>query len=200
MKHSAFWFFEIGAIMQSLAQFLPALWIPSFALAIGLPKVSGPTGLALVNLATCFGAVVMGLLVDKYHISVPIAIATLGQMVALFVFWGLTTSQPMLYIFALVWGTFGGGFSATWSGYPAALKRQDPSAHIDTGLVVAFMAAGRGVGAVVTGPLSQSLLEHGWKAHAAFAYGTAYGALIIFSGVAATFGGMACVGRMFKLL
>lgn len=183
--------------MQSLAHFLPPLWIPSFSMAIGLPKFSGPLGLALVNLATCFGCLLVGLLVDRYHISVAIFVSTFGQMIALFVFWGLTLSQPMLYVFALAWGMFGGGYSSAWSGYAAAIKPRNHNGHIDTGLVVSLMAAGRGVGAVVSGPLSESLLETGWKLDANFAYGTVYGSLIIFSGIAATFGGAGCVGRVF---
>lgn len=114
MKHAAFWLFVGGAVMQSLAQFLPALWIPSFALSIGLPKISGPTGLALINSATCVGAAAMGSLVDNVDVGVAVAVSTVGQMVAIFVFWGLTLSQPMLYIFALAWGLFAGGFASTW--------------------------------------------------------------------------------------
>ena len=134
LKRSSFWLLEFGAILQSLAFFLPAFWIPTFAQDIGLPKFSGPLSLALLNLAACGGAVLMGVLVDRYHISVGylipcqhillfstsadvtallhrILVSTIGEVVAIFIFWGLTTSQPMLYMFALVWGLFGGGFS-----------------------------------------------------------------------------------------
>lgn len=186
--------------MQSLANFLPTLWIPSFAMAIGLPQFAGPLGLALANLGTCFGCLLMGVLVDRFHISVAIAVATLGQMIAIFVFWGLTSSQAMLYVFALTFGMFGGGYSSSWSGYAGAIKPRGYSGHINTGLVVSLMAAGRGIGAVISGPLSESLLQSGWKPDAEFAYGTAYGLIIIFSGVTATFGGAACVGKVFRLI
>ncbi len=83
--------------MQSLAQDLPALWIPSFTLVIGSRKVSGPTGLALVNLATCLGPIAVGLLFDRFHVSIATAISSIGQMVALSVFYGLTRSQSMLH-------------------------------------------------------------------------------------------------------
>lgn len=145
----------------------------------------------------------MGLLVDRFHVSVAILVSTIGQMIALFVLWGCTASQPMLYVFSLAWGVFGGGYSSAWSGYAAAIKpRHDnhSGAHFNTGLVVALMAAGRGVGAVVSGPLSESLLETGWKLDASLAYGTTYGSLIIFSGITATFGGAACVGRLLRII
>ena len=141
-----------------------------------------------------------GILVDRFHISVAVAIATFGQIVAIFAFWGLTSSQAMLYVFALTWGLFGGGFSATWSGYAPALKRSNPTAHVDTGLVVALMAAGRGVGAVISGPLSEKLLDVGWNSHAGFAYGSPYGVLIVFSGIAVAFGGTAGIGRLLRIV
>ena len=160
-------------------------------------------------------------------------------MVAILVFWGITSSQPTLYNFALLWGLFGGGFSATWSGYGPAMQRANPDGNPNLGLTVALMAAGRGVGAVISGPLSEKLLEVGWESNASFAYGTVYGrsvsehkalreiilltysavssaisymslhlrvsansfvVLIAFSGVAATFGGTACVGRLLKVI
>ena len=55
------------------------------------------------------------------------------------------------------------------------MKRANPTGHADLGLIVALMAAGRGVGAVISGPLSERLLEVGWKSNAHFAYGTVYG-------------------------
>ena len=63
-----------------------------------------------------------------------------------------------------------------------------------------LMAAGRGVGAVVSGPISENLLQSqsGWDA--GFAYGTSYGVLIVFSGVTAMFGGTACIGRILKVI
>ncbi len=106
----------------------------------------------------------------------------------------------MLYFFALTWGLFGGGFSATWSGYAPAMKQRNPSGQVDIGLVIGLVAAGRGVGAVMSGPLSETLLEIGWKSHASLAYGTTYGILIIFSGVAAALGRIACVGRLLRVL
>ena len=200
LREAPFWLFEAGTIAQGMGHFLPLIWIPSFAQAIGLPAYAGTLGLALCNLANMFGAIFIGALVDKFPISVSISVSTLGQVVAIFVFWGLTNSQAMLYTFALVWGLFGGRFPATWSGYANVMKRSNPTAAIDTGLVVALMAAGKGVGAITSGPLSESLLRAGVEFHAKFAYGTSYGILIVFSGVSALLGGLACLGRLFRLL
>lgn len=200
MKLPSFWLFEAACVLQSLAFFLPALWLPTFSIAIGLPKIAGPLSIALINLTTCIGAVLVGLLVDRWHISVAISVVTIGQVVAIFLFWGLTSSQGMLYTFALLWGLFGGGFSSTWSGYTPAVARKTRNGHVEAGLLLSLCAAGRGVGAVITGPLSETLLRMNWKPDAAFAYGTNFAVLIVFSGIFATLGGIPCIGRLLKLV
>lgn len=200
MKKSSFWLLELGCILQSFAFFLPPLWLPTFAGAIHLPNFAGTLGLALINLATCLGAVLVGLLVDRLNILVVIGIVTLGQVVAIFIFWGLTSTQGMFFTFALLWGVFGGGFSSKWSGYTHAVAKSMPNQRVEAGLMLSLMAAGRGVGAVITGPLSAKLLQVGWNAQANFAYGTDYGVLIVFSGVFAALGGTACVGRWLRVI
>lgn len=145
MKKTQFWIFELGNVFQSLGFFLPTLYIPAFALSLGLPDFSGPLALALFNLAFCFGAILIGFLVDRFHVTVAIMVSTIGQMIAVFVFWGLSTSQVMLYFFAILFGCFGGGYSATWSGCANSLQRLEDTGHVDAGLMVAVMACGKGV-------------------------------------------------------
>ncbi|KAK7984974.1 major facilitator superfamily domain-containing protein [Apiospora saccharicola] len=61
---------------------------------------------------------------------------------------------------------------------------------VDTGMVFAWLAAGRGIGNVISGPLSEGLLDGTpWLGQAAGGYGSGYGGLIVFTGVTATLGG-----------
>ena len=198
MKKAPFWFFETGNIMASLSYFLPQLWLPSFAVSRGFPSFSGPLALCLLNIAACGGYLLQGMLVDRFHVSIPIMIATLGSVVAIFVFWGLTASQTMLYLFAIIWGLSGGGFAATWSGCATAMRSS--CTHLDTGLVISLMCMGKGVASLISGPISEQLLKSSSWQHAGFAYGTQYGGIIVFAGVTALLGGTACVGRMIKIL
>lgn len=204
VKHPQFFLFQTGNILQSLGFFLPPLYIPSFALAIGLPAFSGPLALALFNLAFAFGAVLIGSLVDHFHVSVAILTCTIGQMVSIFIFWGLASSQAMLYIFAMLFGCFGGAFSCTWSGCAREMQRSSgggESGSVDVSMVVALLAAGKGIGAVISGPLSERLLVlDSWEGKADFAYGSGYGLLLVFTGVSATLGGTAWVGRVLRVV
>lgn len=63
-------------------------------------------------------------------------------------------------------------------------------------MVLSFLAAGRGVGSVTSGPLSNLLLgPKPWKGEAGWAYGTGYGLLIVFTGVTAVLGGVSWLMR-----
>lgn len=75
---------------------------------------------------------------------------------------------------------------------------QRVSADAKMGTLMGLFAAGRGVGAVLSGPISELLLsktpqvrdnEDGWG----FGYGTKYGVLIVFTGASALFG-LLCFG------
>lgn len=198
MKSAPFWFFEVGNVMASLSYFLPQLWIPSFAVAQGFSSFSGPLALCLLNVAACGGYLLQGMLVDRFHVSVAILIATVGSVVAIFIFWGLTASEPMLYAFSIIWGLTGGGFAATWSGCAKAMH--SASRHLDTGLVISLMCTGKGIASLISGPISEQLLKATQWHNAEFAYGTEYGGIIVFAGITAMLGGTACLGRSMKLL
>ena len=74
------------------------------------------------------------------------------------------------------------------------MKKVDDRA--EAGLVFGLLAAGRGIGSVVSGPLSEALLsERPWVEDAMLGYGTGYGGLIVFTGISAMLGGMSWVGR-----
>lgn len=200
LKHLPFWLYQFGNVAQSLGAFLPLLWMPAFAVTIGLPQYAGPLSVAFYNGGVSVGAVVLGTITDRYHVTVAIFICSTGSMVAAFVFWGLASSAAMLYLFATIWGFFTGGFNTTWPGCAVALRHMEHSRNIDTGTLIGVMAAGKGIGSVVGGPLSEKLLELGWHAKSQFAYGTSYGILVVFCGVSAAFGGAACVGRLLKMV
>ena len=105
--------------------------------------------------------------------------------------------MALLSLFAISYGFFGGGFSATWSGVLSLLKKEDEERDgvLETGLVFGLLAGGRGVGNVVCGPLSGKLIGAAAVAAGdgevgtAGGYGTQYRWLIVFTGLTALFGG-----------
>lgn len=196
LKNSAtFWFFEVGVIFQGLGFFLPQLYIPSYVASAGFPSYAGPLALSLYNVLATFSSILVGTLSDRYDVTTVILMGSVGSAIACFVFWGLASSQAMFYLFVLLWGLFAGGFSTTWSGSAVAVRKAG-SQNIDVSSVMSLFAAGKGIGSIVSGPMSQSLLQKGAIPHSGFVYGTKYGSLVLFTGAAVIMGAFGSIARL----
>ncbi|KAL8808532.1 MAG: hypothetical protein Q9182_000083 [Xanthomendoza sp. 2 TL-2023] len=194
LRTSAFWIPQSCNIVQGLGYFIPNIYMPTYAKSQGMTGTEGTLMLALVNMGVVFGAIWAGALTDRMHVSSVMAISSIGAALAVFVFWGLAVSLPMLCTFSLLYGLTAGGFSAVYSGIVQSVKRKYTTA--DSGMVFGFLAAGRGIGAVASGPLSEALLHlQSWKGEARFGYGTGYGGLMVFTGVTAAAGGSSWIAR-----
>ena len=198
-KKPTFWLYLGPSMIQSIVAPLPSLWLPSFASSMKMTPAAGPLSVALLNLASCCGFVLQGRLVDRYHVSWAILVSTLGSTVAVFGVWGCTGSEEAtLYIFAILFGIFGAGYNGHWTGCACDIRKDTP--HLDTGLLLSLLCAGKGVGSLLAGPVSGKLLEmEPWR-HAGLAYGSSYGAVIVFTGVCVFVGGAGAVPRVTKTL
>ncbi|KAG7287167.1 hypothetical protein NEMBOFW57_006672 [Staphylotrichum longicolle] len=154
LRSPAFWILLGGNVAQSLGNFMPALYMPSFAVAQGWSALSGTIAISLCSAATAVGATLAGWLVDRYHVTTVVNFCTIGTVVAVFVFWSFAVYQPILYVFALLYGIFAGGFPATWSGCTGPVRRKYPVEH---GMIIALFTAGKGIGCVISGPTSTGL-------------------------------------------
>ncbi|TKX18490.1 MFS transporter-like protein 174 [Elsinoe australis] len=194
LRSRAFWILQGGNIVQGLGYFMPTLYMPSFAREVGLAPISGTVAISLTNGSTILGVVITGYLVDRYHVTTAINFCAIGTVVAVFLFWSFAVYSTVLYIFAMLYGMFAGGFAGTWSGVTLVLRDQWPAT--DTGMIIALFAAGKGIGSVISGPLSGAIVDAGWfKGDADFAWGSGYGGLILFSGVTAAATGAGWCGK-----
>lgn len=67
---------------------------------------------------------------------------------------------------------------------------------VNPSIFLSCLAAGRGVGNVALGPLSEALINgFPWLGETGFAYGSGYGTLIVFTGVTALVGGSSILGK-----
>ncbi|KIW09287.1 uncharacterized protein PV09_00204 [Verruconis gallopava] len=176
-------------VVEALGFFLPGIYLPTFATeTLKTSPLVGAGTVILVNVASVFGCVCMGTLTDRFHVTTCILVSTVGATVGVFLLWGFSTSLPLLYLFCIVYGLFAGSFSSTWTGVINATQSRVENA--DSGLIFSFLAFGRGVGNVVSGPLSEALVAgRPWLNQAGMAYGTGYGPLITFTGISALLGG-----------
>lgn len=141
----------------------------------------------------------MGAMVDRYNATTCILLSTVGSTVSIFLIWGFSLSLAPLLVFCILYGIFAGSFSSTWPAVMNEVKRQEST--VEPAIVFAFLAAGRGIGNVASGPLSERLMEgFPWRDLLGGAYGSGYGTLIVFTGVSALLGGLSVVARPLKML
>ncbi|KAI5922670.1 MFS general substrate transporter [Camillea tinctor] len=206
--------YQLANVVEATGFFLPGIYLPTYArAALGAAPFTAATTVLAVNVASVFGSVAMGWLIDRFHVTTCILLSTIGTTAGVFLLWGLSSSLPLLYLFCVVYGLFAGSFTSAWPGIMMELTRKGESqtsspgagagaGFVDPTMVFGWLAAGRGVGNLVSGPLSAGLTRGmPWKGEtAAFGYGSEYGGLIVFTGVTAFLGGASWIWRRFGLL
>ena len=120
-------------------------------------------------------------------------ISTIGTTASVLLLWGLADSLPTLYVFALAYGLFACSWATTWPGIVRDVQKKKENA--DLGMIFASLAAGKGIGNIASGPLSEALLRAASWGSARFGYGSGFGILIAFTGATAFCGGCSFAAR-----
>ncbi|KAF2623677.1 MFS general substrate transporter [Macroventuria anomochaeta] len=180
--HSKFLTLQSCNIVQGIGYFLPAIYLPTFARSLGASTIESTVTIIPLNAAASVGSLTVGVAVEKYDVVNCLLVAAIGSATGIFILWGFSTSRAPLYIFSIVYGAFPGCQASSWSGIIRDTKDKHISA--DSGMIFAFLSAGKGVGNLASGPLSEALL-HAENFRVGFAYGSGYGALIAFTGATA---------------
>lgn len=186
MDQSRFLDSTIGEYHPKPWLLLPATYLPTYARSIGASSVLSTVTVISLNGAAFVGCLCMGIAVDRYNVVDCLLVSAVGSAAGVFLLWGFTTSLGLLYVFCLIYGAFARCQSSAWSAIVRETMKKREGA--DSGMIWACMSAGKGVGNLCSGPLSEVLLHAGnWNA--SFAYGSGYGALIVFTGVTALLSG-----------
>lgn len=189
--------YQLANTIEALGYFLPAVFLPSHARALGADGILPSLTVVLFNFTTVVGCAVMGYMSDRFHVTHCIMLSTVGAVVSVFLVWGVSVNIGVLYLFCALYGFFAGSFSSTWSIVAREVQVSEPSS--DANMVFAFLESGRGVGNILSGPLSTALVKgYPWQGAVGGAYGSGYGNLIVFTGFTALLGGISILGRLLK--
>ncbi|KAI4177177.1 MAG: hypothetical protein LQ343_000659 [Gyalolechia ehrenbergii] len=143
-KMPLFYFFTLATLLQGLGFFFPAIYLPSYATSVGLSTTIGTLLLVIYCIAQILGQMATGYISDL-HIRrlgvdgrVPVEI--------------LVFISPFIAIF---YGASAGGFAVLWARMATTLS-PNPTLALTT---FSYFACMKGIGNVVTGPVSSVLLS-----------------------------------------
>jgi predicted MFS family arabinose efflux permease len=212
LKHRMFWIYSIATLLQSAGYGIPQTYISEYARNVSALSPAFSTLLiTLINIPGICSSTFFGFLSDNKHfrLSAPTvsAISAISSALGTLLFWGLAErgGVALLVLFALTFGFFASGYSATWAGIMNDLESEAAQRNeaIDSGVLYGLLNGARGIGYVGGGLISVPLIKAGSRASLGeFGYGTTYGPLIIFTGLSLAFGGsgMACRPKWKSLL
>ncbi|KEF51860.1 uncharacterized protein A1O9_12198 [Exophiala aquamarina CBS 119918] len=127
-------------------------------------------------MAQVFGEITFGRLSDKCSVHMLGTLSAAVACAAAFLLWGLATSLAYVIAFAFVFGAFASGFIALWP------RMRTMFAEKDANMIYSFLSFGRGLGVLVSGPISSSLLNVGASHSDDASAGRKFNALILFVG------------------
>lgn len=166
----------------------------AYAISVGQDHFIATLAISLINFAAVAGNIMTGNLIDHLHITTVILILTTGSAVVVLAGWGLAGSEFAILAFGVLYGLFAGGFKSTWAG--SAMEVKKLGHEVEIGVIMGFFPAGRGLGAIVSGPVSERLLGLRFGGEGAgYGFGTGFGVLIAFTGLTALVSGYPRVFR-----
>ncbi|RFU72056.1 hypothetical protein TARUN_10208 [Trichoderma arundinaceum] len=213
MKNRVFAIYQVGNFIEGMGFFLPGIFLPTYAQdVLDAGSFASAATLMVLNIGSVVGPITMGALVDRLHITTCVLISTAGAVFGVFLLWGLGSNIGILYVFSLAYGVFAGSYTTSWPGImkhivkvaTAADKTAIGEGHLDDVhaskydplMVISFLSIGRGIGNIVSGPLSEALMKGmPWQGQATGGYGSGYGVLIVFTGVTALMGCLSFVAK-----
>ncbi|KAK7983179.1 hypothetical protein PG989_010581 [Apiospora arundinis] len=206
LRHRSIYFYSVAIIFQSSGYGIPQTYLSTYARdIILLSQTSGTLMLALFNVPGIISSSFFGWLSDNKRVALSAqtvsAIPPITCAAATFLFWGLTTpgGLGLLVVFSVTFGFFSGGYSATWGGMLKQLERESAERNeaVDPGMLYGLLNGVRGIGYASGGFAGVGLLNvaETVTANPRFGYGTAYGPIILFTGITSLLGGWVVLWR-----
>ena len=153
IRTPAFAAMYVSGLFISLALFLVFIFLVPFAEENGAGKVAAAALVGVVGAASIGGRLGLGLLADRLG-SIRMYRACFFVIAASYVIWFATTSYPVLFVFAVVFGVAYGGFIAL---SPSVMAELFGTAGM--GRVVGVLYTSAGFGALVGPPIAGLIID-----------------------------------------
>lgn len=203
-KTKTFMLYQVANVVEATGYFLPAIYLPTYArTTLGASKFLGALTAVLVNISATIGLVTMGHFSDKFHVTTCMAISAAGVATSALAIWGLASNLATLYVFCVFYGLFAGCWPAIWPGIMKEIAKKGDNGRGTAAnpIVLTHLCFGKGIGNVVSGPLSGALIRgKPWQGQVLGGYGSGFGVLIVYTGLTGLLSGANFLLKHLKLL
>ena len=157
-----FLLFAGAVFFQGLGFFIPNIFIPSFAVDLGISTRTSSGLLALISVSQVLGQLWQGWISDRVNVYIPTAISALAPGLAALLLWGPAVDMAYLAPFAVIWGFFSASYSVLYTRMVSFLfngdRRDMPADERIDMLVYGFFSFERGLSNIIEGPISSWLI------------------------------------------
>jgi len=193
MKNPLFLLVAATNFLQGVAYFIPTIYLPSYAADLRMPAIQATLLLSFLNLSNTLGQAFIGFLSDRLGSSIPFFFSALVGGLSICVVWGLSKSFVPLVVFSFVYGLSAGGYSVLYPKFAWELAADDPHTQL---LLVGFLYFERGIGSVLSGPISSALI--GSQQHVQSYAINKYESIVLFTGITMCVSCISIFGKFMK--
>ncbi|KAH9467657.1 hypothetical protein Pst134EA_011293 [Puccinia striiformis f. sp. tritici] len=152
LKLPLFWFLILVNCVQSLAFYVPVIYMPSFATSMGK---SGALPLEFYSAASIPSQIIGGMASDFMDCSWILVISCLTSSISVFVMWGFCKDFVMFCMFSTIYGLFAPCYTSLWHRFAMIIAPKNPR----SASIINFFLASRGIANIFTGPLCGLFLK-----------------------------------------
>ncbi|KAF2839192.1 MFS general substrate transporter [Patellaria atrata CBS 101060] len=191
LRNPYFYPFVFAVLLQGFAFFLPNIFLPSYAMEMGLSASSADILLSITALAQVPGQIFNGHFSDKTNEHLPSFVSCLVSGFAALLLWGPAKDFMVLAVFSLVWGAFAASYSVLWT----QISKKLSSGPEEAMTIYAVLSFERGIANVLAGPISAILITEEVNIKE---YGLAkYKSIVLFTAISLLLGSLAGVTWIF---
>lgn len=158
LKSPLLWLFVLSMALQSLANNLPANYLPSYATDLGVGSDEAALLVTYLCLAGIVGQILLGALTDAIGPLVPFLLSVVVSSFAVFVVWGLGKAYWTMVIVSILFGAFAFSFMTLRSDM-AAIVVNDEGRSGDQLFVSGLLLFTRGAIGVVSAFVAAAVLQ-----------------------------------------
>ncbi|KZT69303.1 MFS general substrate transporter [Daedalea quercina L-15889] len=153
LRSTLFWLLSVCTVLHAMSYYSVSLYIATFAKVISSP-FSASVVLALFNSSSTVCQIVIGHLCDRFPYVWLMASTTLISGLAVFLLWGFARELTLVFLFAVIYGGFMGGYNSLGLVSASDCAGSKPE---QSSIIWACIFFIRGI-AVVVGPLISGIL------------------------------------------